>query len=91
MVSNLQFDITKPRSRPTLRKEARELLNDTMKAYDQAGGLLSITQAVRLYVISKVTLYCRINGHCNQVLYSILKQRLTSEEEESIKSWVLEI
>ena len=75
----------------TSREEARERLNDAVKAYDQAEGLLSITQAARLYVVSKATLYRRINGRRDQASYGILKQRLTPEEEESIKSWVLEI
>ena len=77
---NLQFCITKPRSLPTLWKETKKRLNNTIKAYDQAGGLLSITQAVRLYVVSKTTLSCRINSHYDQALYEILKQRLTPKE-----------
>ena len=36
-------------------------------------------------------MYRRINGRRDQVSYGISKQRLTSEEEESIKNWVLEI
>ena len=91
MAPNLQFRITKPRSRTTSREETRERLNDAIKAYDQAEGSLSITQAARLYVVSKATFYRRINGSRDQVSYRILKQRLTPEEEESIKSWVLEI
>ena len=48
-------------------------------------------QAAKLYVVSKAILYFRINDHCGQALYGISKQRLTLEEEQSIKSWVLEI
>ena len=91
MASNLQFRITKPRSRPTLRKETRERLNNAIKTYNQAGGLLSITQAAKLYMVSKAILYHEMNGCCDQILYKILKQSLTLEAEESIKSWVLEI
>ena len=91
MAPNLQFRITKSRSRSTSREEAGERLNNAVKTYDQAGGSLSITQVVRLYVISKATLYCRINGRHSQALYGISKQKLTPEEEKSIKSWVLEI
>lgn len=91
MAPNLQFRITKPRSRLISRKEARERLNNAIKAYNQAKRSLSITQAARLYVVSKVTLYRRINGRRDQASYGIFKQRLMPEEEESIKSWVLEI
>ena len=42
-------------------------------------------------MVLKATLYRRINGRRGQASYGILKQRLTPEEEESIKSWVLEI
>ena len=91
MAPNLQFCITKSRSRPTPTNKARERLNNAVKAYDQAEGSLSITQAARLYMVLKATLYRRINGRRSQALYGISKQRLTPEEEESIKSWVLEI
>ena len=68
MAPNLQFRVTKPRSRTTSREEARERLNDAIKAYQ---GLLSITQAARLYVVSKVTFYLRINSRRDQVSYRI--------------------
>ncbi len=48
-------------------------------------------QAAKLCAVSKATLYRRINGCCDQVLYGISQRKLTTEEEESIKSWVLEI
>ena len=70
--------------------EVRERLNDGIKAYEQAEGSLSITQAARLYVVLKAILYRKINGRRDQVSYGIFKRRLTPEEE-SIKSWVLEI
>ncbi len=88
---NLQFCVTKLRSHTTLRNKARKRLNGEIKAYDQAEELLSISQAVKLYMVSKATLYSRINGRRNQVSYRISKQRLASEQDESIKSWVLEI
>ena len=90
MAPNLQFRVTKPGSRITSKNEARERLNDAIKAYEDAEGSLSITQAGYVYAVSKATLYRRINGRCNQVSYGISKQRLTPEEE-SIKNWVLEI
>ncbi len=91
MAPNLQFRVTKPRSHTNSRNEFGERLNDSIKAYEQAEGSLSITQAARLYVISKATLYRRINGRHDQVFYRISKWRLTPGEEESIKNWVLEI
>ncbi len=91
MAPNLQFRVTKPVSRITSKDEARKRLNDAFKAYKNAEGSLSITQAVYVYAVSKATLYRRINGRRDQVSYGISKQRLTPEEEESIKNWVLKI
>lgn len=48
-------------------------------------------QIAKLFVISKVTLYCLINGWYNQVLYSILIQKLIFKEKKFIKSWILKI
>ncbi len=39
-------------------------------------------QATGLHVVLKTTLYHRINGRRDQVLYITSKQRLTPEEEE---------
>ncbi len=91
MAPNLQFRVTKPGPHTTSRNEDREHLNDAIKAYEQAEGSLSITQAARLYMVSKATLYRRINDRHDQVSYRISKRRLTPEEKESIKSWELEI
>ena len=38
-------------------------------------------------MVSKTTLYNRINGRRDQALYGVTKQRLTSEEEKSIENW----
>ncbi len=91
MALNLQFRVTKPGSRITSKDEAGKRLNDAVKAYEDAEGSLSITQAAYVYAVSKATLYCRINSCRNQGSYGISKQRLTPEEEESIKNWVLKI
>ncbi len=91
MASKRQFCVTKPRSRITSKDETRERLNYTIHLYKQAEGSLSITQAAKLCVVSKATLYRRINGLRDQISYGISQQKLTPEEEESIKSWVLEI
>ena len=82
MVPTRQFRVTKPESRITLKNETKERLNHAIPL---------ITQAVKLYVVSKATLYRRINGRRDQVLYGISQQKLIPEEEESIKSWVLKI
>ncbi len=91
MAPNLQFRVTKPGSRITSKDEARKRLNDEVKAYEDAEGSLSIMQAAYVYAVSKATLYHKINSCRDQVLYGISKQRLTPEEEESIKNWVLRI
>ena len=69
MAPNLQFRVTKPKPRTILKDEARDRLNDAIQAFKQAEGSLSITQAARLYVVSKATLYRRINGLRDQVSY----------------------
>ena len=91
MAHSQQFRVTKSGSRTTLKDENRERLKDAVKAYEEAEGSLSITQAARLYVASKTTLYHRIHGRQDQLSYAVSKQRLTPEEENSIESWVLEI
>ncbi len=91
MAPNLQFHVIKPESRITSKDEARKRLNDAVKACKDAEESLSIMQAAYVYSASKAILYRRINGGRDQVLYRISKQRLTPEEEEFIKSWVLEI
>ena len=91
MAPNLQFRITKPGSRITSKDEARKRLNDEVKPYEDAEESLSITQAAYVYAVSKAKLYRRINGRRDQVSYRILKQKVTPEEEESIKNWILEI
>ena len=87
----MPFCITKPGSCTTSRDEARNYLKKAIQAYKEGEGLLSILQAARLYVVSKTTLYNRIHGCRDQASYSVTKQRLTQKEEESIKSWVLDI
>ena len=91
MAPNRQFCVTKPGSRSASKDETRERLNHAIQAYEQAEGSLSITQAAKLCAVSKATLYCRINGRCDQASYGISQRKLTLEAEKSIKSWVLEI
>ncbi len=88
MAPNLQFCAV---SHITSKDEAGKRLNDEVKAYKDAEGSLFITQAAYIYVVSKATLYRRINSCRNQVSHRILKQRLTPEEKESIKNRVLGI
>ena len=87
----MPFRVTKPRSRTTSRDEARDSLKEAVQAYEKGEGSLSISQADKLYDVSKTTLYNRIHGRRDQASYGVTKQRLTPEEEESIKGWVLDI
>lgn len=91
MAHSQLFRVTKSGSRTTSKDESRERLKDAVKAYVEAKGSLSITQAARLYMVSKTTLYHSIQGRRDQLSYAFSKQRLTPEEEESIQNWVLEI
>lgn len=91
MAHSHRFHIVKWGSWTTSKKENRELLKDAVNAYEEAEGWLSISQAAKLYVVSKTALYHRLQGRRDQLSYAVSKQRLTPEEEESIQSWVLEI
>ena len=91
MAPQRQFRVSKPGSRINSRDETRERLNHAIQLYEQAEGSLSITQAAKLCAVSKATLYRRINGRRDQVSYGISQRKLTPEEEDSIKGWVLEI
>ena len=87
----MPFCVIKPGSCITLRDEARNRLKEAIQAYKEGEGLLSILQAAKLYVVLKTTLYNKIYRRQNQALYGVIKQRLTLEEEELIKNWVLDI
>lgn len=91
MAQSQQFRVVTSGSWTTSKDENRERLKTAVKAYEEAEGSLSITQAAKLYVVSKTTLYHRLQGCRDQLSYGVSKQRLTPEEEESIQSWVLEI
>ena len=58
----MPFCVTKPGSRTTLRDEARDHLKKAVQAYKEGKESLSISQAARLYMVSKTTLYNRIYG-----------------------------
>ena len=88
MAQNMPFRVTKPGSGTIPRGEARDRLKKAVQAYKEGEGSLSISKAARLHVLTKITLY---NGRRDQASYGVTKQRLTSEEEESIENWVLEI
>lgn len=87
----MPFRVTKPGSRTISRDEARDRLKEAVQAYEEGEGSLSISQAVRLYGVSKTTLYNGIHGRRDQASYGVTKQRLTPEEEESIENWILDI
>lgn len=85
----MQFCVAKLKSSTTSREKIRDDLNNAIKADKETEELLSITQAASQYLVLKPILYCRIYGRCDQVSYRILKQKLTLEKKEFIKSWVL--
>ncbi len=87
----MPFRVTKPGSGTISRDEARDRLKEAVQAYEEGEGSLSISQAARLYAVSKTTLYNRVNRRRAQASYGVTKQRLTPEEEESIENWVLDI
>ncbi len=71
MAPNQQFCVTKSGSRITSKGEATKRLNDAVKAYEDVEGLLSITQAVNVYSVSKAISYRMITGCRNEVSYGI--------------------
>ena len=87
----MPFRVTKLGSRTISRDEAIDRLKEAVQAYEEGEGLLSISQAARLHVVSKTTLYNRIHGRRDQASYGVTKQRLAPEEEVSIENWVLDI
>ena len=91
MAHSQQFRVVKSGLQTTSKEENRERWKDAVKAYEEAERSLSISQAAKLYVVSKTTLYHRLQGRRDQLSYAVSKQRLTPEEEESIQIWVLEI
>ena len=86
-----QFRVTKSGWYTASKDEVRERLKEAVQVYEEAEGSLSISEAARLYAVSKTTLYHRIKGRQDQLSYAVSKQRLTPEEEESIQNWRLEI
>ena len=86
-----QFRVTKSGWYTASKDEVKERLKEAVQVYEEAEGSLSISEAARLYAISKTTLYHRIKGRQDQLSYAVSKQRLTPEEEESIQNLVLEI
>ncbi len=85
------FCVLKSRSDINSRDNVRDCLKEEIQAYKKRKKALSILQAVSLYVISKITLYNKINGCRNQVLYDVTKQLLTLEKKKSIENLILKI
>lgn len=69
MAPSPQFRVTKSRLHTTSKDEARQRLQQTVQAYEEAKEALFITQAAWLYAVSKTTLYNRINGRLFRVGY----------------------
>ncbi len=91
MAPSQQFRFSKLRLQATLKDEVRQRLQQAVEAYEEVEEALSITQAACIYAVSKTTLYNRINGCRDQILYITSKQWLTPEEEESLQTWVLQL
>ncbi len=54
------------------RDEARERLKEAVQVYKEGENLLSISQAARLYVVSKTILYNKINRRRDQASYGVI-------------------
>ncbi len=74
MASSQQFRVTKSGLRTPLKDEARQRLQQSIQAYEEAEGELSTTQAACFYAVSKTMLYHKINGCRDQVSYITSKQ-----------------
>ena len=73
MYPNLQFFIIKPKSYISLKNDAKQYLNNVIKAYKYVEKLVSIIQVAYIHLVSNVTLDCKINSCYNEVLYKIVK------------------
>lgn len=64
----MPFRVTKAVPGTISRDKARDRLKEEVQAYKEEEGSLYISQAPRLYLILKTTLYDRINRHRDQAL-----------------------
>ena len=63
MAHSQQFRIVKSGLQITSKEENRECLKNIIKVYNKAEGLLSILHAIKLYVVSKIILYHRLQEY----------------------------
>lgn len=82
----MPYEVTKPRSRKTLRDANRDCLQLAVEDVRIIESLLSIIYVAKLYSLSKTTLYHWLNGRQDQLSHGVLKQGLTSEEEKSLEN-----
>lgn len=82
----MPFCVIKQRFHTILREEARDCVKETIQAYEEKKRLLSMLQAIRHYMVLKITLYNKISRHRDKASYGVIKEGLTLEEKNSIKS-----
>ena len=75
----------------TIQDAQKECLLVAVATIQEAKRALSISQAFKYYNIPKMTLFDQFLGSCDQVLFKHSKQKLTMEEEASLKSWILQL
>ncbi len=76
-----QFYVTKLGWYTASKDKVRERLKEAVQVYEKEKRSLSISEAARLYAVSKTTLYHRIKKRQDLRSFEIV---LTPEEEESI-------
>ena len=74
-----------------VKNAKRECLANAVLAIQEANGTLSLSQAARRFDVSKTTFRARLQGVTNQATYWSSQQKLTTEEEGFLKSWVLQL
>ena len=73
------------------RDARRERVSVAVAAVQGAKGTLSISQAAKRYDVPKMTLSDRLRGRQDPVSYGKSRQRLSTEEEDCLENWVLQL
>ena len=75
----------------TVKEAIKERLKEIFAAMKNSNGTLSLSQAARMYAVSKTTLYNRLQGRREQSEYLQTRQILTPEEKAALTRWVLQL
>ena len=75
----------------TIQNAQREYLLVAVAIIQEAKRALLIFQVAMHYNVSKMTLSDWLQGSHDKVSYGHSKQKLTTEEEASLESWVLQL